>query len=110
LDPHVGFRELGLDSLLAVEFRNQVQDALGLRLPQGITFNYPNVKSLSEFLATKLFPPAAATSSVPIFKVPSVVSSVPLTPNLAEVEADDIDSLSAEDLERVVRAELEAGD
>jgi acyl transferase domain-containing protein/acyl carrier protein len=50
LDRQRGFFDIGLDSLLAVRLRNQLQDALGLPLPQSLAFDNPNVTALSDFL------------------------------------------------------------
>jgi acyl carrier protein len=50
LDRQRGFLDIGLDSLLAVRLRNQLQDMLGLPLPQSLAFDNPNLASLSDFL------------------------------------------------------------
>jgi polyene macrolide polyketide synthase len=39
IDPDRDFLELGFDSLIAVELRNQLSDALGVRLPTSIVFD-----------------------------------------------------------------------
>jgi len=42
--------DAGLDSLAAVSFRTMLQDATNLKLPSSIVFDYPDPKSLIEFM------------------------------------------------------------
>ena len=50
----VGFFDLGMDSLMAVQFRGRLERGFGASLPSTLTFNYPNVQTLAAFLAEKL--------------------------------------------------------
>ncbi|MET9359920.1 type I polyketide synthase [Streptomyces sp. NPDC006632] len=52
--PHQGFFSLGMDSLMAVEFRARLTAGLELRLPTTVAFTYPTLDELVSFLADEL--------------------------------------------------------
>ncbi|CBZ52282.1 Soraphen polyketide synthase A, related [Neospora caninum Liverpool] len=47
-------QDMGIDSLGAVEFRNNLQDSLGVKLPATILFDHPTIEALATFLGSLL--------------------------------------------------------
>lgn len=47
-----GFVDLGLDSFTAIELRARLEYLLGRRLPETLTFDYPTVAAVADYLAT----------------------------------------------------------
>jgi amino acid adenylation domain-containing protein len=50
LDRDQGFFEMGMDSLLALEFRRRLETALGAALPATLFFDHPNINALTRHL------------------------------------------------------------
>ena len=48
--PHLTFKALGIDSLTAVELRNALSTALGVRLPATLVFDYPSPEAVTGFV------------------------------------------------------------
>ncbi|MFD7316046.1 SDR family NAD(P)-dependent oxidoreductase [Streptomyces sp. NPDC059883] len=83
IDPTASFRDLGFDSLTAVELRNALQELTGTPLPSTVVFDHPSPGALAGFLRSELTggdepagppgqpagqpgPPAAATPGDPV--------------------------------------------
>ncbi|MET7911496.1 type I polyketide synthase [Streptomyces avermitilis] len=104
VDPARALKELGFDSLTAVELRNRLSTATGLRLPATMVFDHPTIAELADFLARGLTPEAAVPAE------PATVVRVDQDDPIAIVAMAcryPGDVASAEDLWRAVRDEAD---
>ena len=64
-NPRAGFLDLGMDSLMAVELRNRLQQNLGddVELPVTLIFDCPTVEHLGAYVMRQLFAPASEAAA-----------------------------------------------
>ncbi|WP_344599039.1 type I polyketide synthase, partial [Streptomyces violaceusniger] len=68
------FRDLGFDSLTAVELRNRLNTVTGLRLPPTLVYDYPSSSALAAHLRTEILGEESAAE--PVAGVPSTAVAV----------------------------------
>ncbi|MEW1754812.1 type I polyketide synthase [Streptomyces angustmyceticus] len=76
LEARSAFRDLGFDSLTAVELRGRLNTETGLRLPTTVVFDYPTPVELARFLGDELF--GTGADAGPGLPVPASVSDDPV--------------------------------
>jgi acyl carrier protein len=54
VDPQHTFKDLGFDSLAAVEFKNRLNQATGLKLPATLIFDYPTPTAVAQYVRSKV--------------------------------------------------------
>lgn len=70
-----GFFNSGLDSIMAVELRWQLQEATGIKLPDTLVFDYPTPEAVAQLLAEKFQPPQSPSAPPPHHPSATAVTS-----------------------------------
>jgi acyl transferase domain-containing protein/acyl carrier protein len=101
IDPAQGFFEMGLDSLMAVDLKRRLENAIGLSLPRTLAFEFPSVEALARHLCTTCAcarPSAAPAASTHMIAAPRTPS-----PALSEREAEALLVNELQSLEQELR-------
>ena len=98
--------DLGVDSLMAVEFRNVLTSALALerKLPATLIFDHPTIEAVARFVGREGFPVSGvATADRADGRV-----TVDATPTGTLLTAEDLEGLADEDVEALLNKRLDS--
>ncbi|MBD2523535.1 type I polyketide synthase [Nostoc sp. FACHB-133] len=98
-NPQQGFFDMGMDSLMSIELKNRLETSVGSSLPSTLTFEYPTIESLAEYLLNNVI---SLNVADPVVVEPQIETEVQT--NLLI----DIQQYSEDELAALVDQELEA--
>jgi acyl carrier protein len=91
------FKDLGLDSLSALDLRNRLGSDLGRRLPASTAFNHPTARRLAGHLVELLGPPDPAVVSPPAPAAVQIPISTPVSTPVTTSATETVDQIDAVD-------------
>ena len=87
-DAKLGLRELGMDSLTAIELRNRLQQKVDATLPSTLAFDYPTIDALTNYLAEEVLDlPSADGESKP---APAAAVVTPVVASIAQPHVETV--------------------
>ncbi|MGV9271354.1 type I polyketide synthase [Kitasatospora sp. NPDC003701] len=104
VEERVAFKEMGFDSLTAVQLRNQLSTVTGVQLPATLVFDHPNPAELAGHLRARLFAAEESADSAVLARLDEADSA------LTALLADDFDGKVVEERLQALLVKLrEAG-
>jgi acyl carrier protein len=93
IDPRRGLFDTGMDSLMALEFKNRLQTAFDLALPSTLLFNYPTIEAVVEYVQQNVFGERQAEAPLPAGPDDDLEA---LLDNLEQLSDESVDRLFAD--------------
>ncbi|MFI7366402.1 phosphopantetheine-binding protein, partial [Streptomyces sp. NPDC050149] len=97
IDPERDFLELGFDSLMAMELRSALSEAIGLRLPSMVVFDHKSAAALARFLLAEISAAGPVTGALSADGTPQEAAGAGRPPSGAA--ADTLSQLFREALQ-----------
>jgi acyl transferase domain-containing protein/acyl carrier protein/2-polyprenyl-3-methyl-5-hydroxy-6-metoxy-1,4-benzoquinol methylase len=95
INPDRGLFEMGMDSLMSVQLKGRLEKATGYTLPATLTFTYPTVEALTNYLLGQVLKLSSLTAST---SRTEGVASEPLTEDLTRLSDEEVKSRLSEEL------------
>ena len=96
-----GLFDMGMDSLMAVELKGRLEQSLRVPLPSTLTFNYPTIKALADYLLNEALAFDSAPAPEEIASVPSPANVVSFDDPFGDLSEDELSLLLLKKLEQV---------
>lgn len=93
-----GFFDLGMDSLMAVEFRNALKRRLGCKLPATLVMDHPDIEVMAAHILEHVLELGHKTDAP--------VTATPSLPDVAVAAEADVEDLSADEVAAALEDEL----
>jgi myxalamid-type polyketide synthase MxaE and MxaD len=106
IDVNRGLFELGMDSLMSIELKDRLEASVGQSLPSTLVFNYPSVRDLAGYLASRVataeeMRSGAAALALEVTSQQPKDEQLAVPPEADELSEDQIAELLVKKLDRL---------
>jgi nucleoside-diphosphate-sugar epimerase/acyl carrier protein len=106
IDVNRGLFELGMDSLMSIELKGRLEASVGQSLPSTLVFNYPSVRDLAGYLASRVataeeMRSGAAALALEVTSQQPKDEQLAVPPEADELSEDQIAELLVKKLDRL---------